>query len=161
MHELEFTFDRRLIYTAMRRDVVWRLWLPPVVGGLLCGWLYYLQGSIGSMFIWVAGSLTAVEIFLLVMIRVSIVRTDQLWSTQAPDRRMRFSFDDEGFDVLLGESKTRYAWTSLKQLWRYPDVWLLEVVRMMSVFFPADAATPEVRAYISERCQAANIKVKP
>ncbi len=100
MHELEFTFDRRLIYTAMRRDVVWRLWLPPLVGVPLCWWLYSLTDSIEPTFIWAAASLTAVEVFLLVVIRLSIVRTDQLWSTQAPDRRMRFSFDDDGFDVL-------------------------------------------------------------
>ena len=85
-------------------------------------------------------------------------RVDALWAIQSPDRSILMRLDDDGFDVVTGSSDARYEWKALRRLWRYPDVWAIEIVRRFSVLFPPDAASDEVRAYIVERCEAAGVR---
>jgi len=72
---------------------------------------------------------------------------------------MVFRFDDDGFDVVVGSATNRYAWRGMRRPWRYPDVWLLEIVKNMSVFFPPQAASDEVQAYVVKRCRDAGVGV--
>ena len=67
--------------------------------------------------------------------------------------------DDEGFSVVHESSRSHFTWQGLRRLWRYDDVWLVEILKMQSVFFPPDQVREEVRDYILERCRAAGIRV--
>ena len=86
-------------------------------------------------------------------------RIFEFWSKQSPGRSIRYVLDDEGFDVQLEHSSARYTWKGLRRLWRYSDVWIVEIVKNLSVFFPPDAVPAEVREYVVERCRDAGVRV--
>ena len=88
-------------------------------------------------------------------------RVFDLWTKQSPGGVIRYELDDEGFSVVLENGNSRFSWEGLRRLWRYHDVWLVEILKMQSVFFPPDQAPEEVREFIVERCQAAGVRVSP
>jgi len=159
-HELRFTFDEAFLRAALKRDLAWRGVYATLllIGVLVVLWLW--QGSVSWMTAAILGA-GAVALWLLLfrVWRTSARRIFDLWSTQCPDRTMAFRFDDEGFDVEVGSASNRYVWQGMRRLWRYTDVWLLEIVKNMSVFFPPEAASDEVKAYVVERCRDAGVRV--
>lgn len=161
VHELRFTFDEAFLRAALKRDLAWRGVYATLIFVVLLGLLWLWQGGMPSpLTLGVLGAGVVIVWVLLYRVwRVSARRIFELWSQQSPDRTMVFRFDDEGFDVEVGSATNRYAWQGLRRLWRYPDVWLLEIVKNMSVFFPPQAASEEVRAYVVERCKAAGVRV--
>ena len=89
---------------------------------------------------------------------VATKRTLELMTKTSPDRRMCFEVDDDGVTVRLGESRSRYAWGDLRRLWRYHDVWLLEIARMSSLLFPVRRASQAMQEFIVARCEAAGVR---
>ena len=83
----------------------------------------------------------------------------RMWQQQSPSGTIRYELDDEGYTVQLDNANTRHAWQGLRRLWQYPDVWLIEIVKNQSTFFPPDAASPEIQEYIRERCRAGGARV--
>ncbi len=158
-HEFSYTFDRAFIRKGLRRDWVWRGWLIVglyVAAGVLITLVSERRVAAGVGF---AVGLPFVWWVCARAFRQLIDRTFQMWSLQAPDHTMRFRLDDDGFEVDLSKGHVRYSWSDLRRLWRYPDVWALEIIKMQSVLFPPDAASDEAKAFIVERCRAAGVRV--
>jgi hypothetical protein len=158
--EFAFRFDRGLIRSALRRDYAWR----PVVAilllvGALVGhraWAGHFDGLIVALV--ASGTIAVIGVFI-VTFRGLVERTFQLWSRQSPSGNMRFVLDDEGFTVCMDQTTSRYHWQGLRRLWRYHDVWIVEIVKNQSVLFPPEAASAEKREFIVERCRRAGVRV--
>lgn len=159
-HSIEFEFDVPFIRAGLRRDFAWR---AALLAGLMAGLLLASRlwlGVFHPFLLAAVGAGTAVVLLRLhLAFRSAAQCTYELWSRQSPSRRIRFELDDEGFRVVLDQSNVRYEWRGLRRLWRYPDVWIVEIVKHLSVFFPPGAASEEARAYVVERCRAAGVRV--
>lgn len=158
-HEFTFSFDEAFLGDALRRDLVWRgvyasLALLAVLAVL---WLWMGHLDLSVLLI-VGGGLLLLWVLLYRTWRSAARRVDQLWVKQSPDRTITYRLDHEGFEVVVGSATARHAWEGLRRLWRYSDVWLIEIVKNMSVFFPPDQAPEEARAYILERCRAHGVR---
>jgi hypothetical protein len=159
VHEFSFTFDREFLRAGMRRDHVWRGWL--MAGLYLVFVLTYgfTTRSFDAIFVGVG----AVGLIVIVWaysrrFRILVDRTHELWSKGSSEAVMSFRLDDEGFEVALSRGSSFYRWADLRRLWRYPDVWLLEIVKMQSVLFPPSAASDAARDFIVERCRSAGLR---
>lgn len=159
-HSFTFTLDRRLAHDALKRDHRWRpaaglalLVVAAIVYRMLVG---RLDAIVFGML--VLGALLVVVVSL-VTYRALLERTHQLWRRQAPDGSATLRADDAGFVVESGRATVRYAWGDLRRLWRFPDAWLLEIVKQQSVVFPPTAASAEALTFIEERCRQAGVRV--
>jgi len=156
----EFHFDLPFIKRALRRDLLWRGYVAAVLFVLLAlmGRWYYRRFDP-----WLTAVLFGGALFVIWRIHVLLTkvasRVHELWLKQSPRRVVRYELDDEGFDVVMSESRTRYRWQGLRRLWRCHDVWLIEIVRLQSVFFPPDVVPDDVLDFITERCRAAGLRV--
>ncbi len=159
-YEFQFEFDRPFIYTALRRDVLWK---AAFINGLLLGILLVCRLWTGSFEPLVVGSILGAMVLITVRldfaVRAGSRRVYELWSKHSPDHLVTWRLDDEGFKIDMIGSSTHFEWRGLRRLWRHQDVWILEIVKNMSVFFPTDAAPDEVREYVVDRCIDAEVRV--
>lgn len=159
-YEFHFEFDTVFIFTALRRDVFWK---AALVCGLLLGILLLARlwtGSFTPLVVGVTiGALGLITLRLYLAVRSGARRVFELWSKHSPDHTVSWQLDDEGFKVEMGISISRFEWSGLQRLYRYRGVWILEIVKNMTVFFPPDAAPDEVREYVLDRCIQAGVRV--
>ena len=159
-HEFQFRFDVPFLRAALRRDVLWRGY---VMGGIVVALVPGMRLWLGYWHPWLSGFLlaaAAVSVWRFhAMLGRAAGRVFELWSKQSPGGVIRYELDDEGFSVVLENSRSRFSWNGLRRLWRYDDVWILEIVKMQSVFFPPGPVPGEVRDYIVERCRSAGVRV--
>ena len=157
--EFEFGFDEAFIRNAMRRDMIERgliatglLTAAGLAACLLDGfdWAYVAIMGTGIAVVWA---------LLLRVLRKGAQRVLEFWTQQSPEGVVRWRLEEDAFQVQVGTSSSRYAWQGLRRLWRYPDVWIVEIVKNLSVFLPPDALDDETRAYIEERCRNAGVRV--
>lgn len=159
-HEFSFEFDRAFIRAGLRRDYTWRAWAAllgyPALGIaaslVFPQFRWLLIGIFG-----VGGPLVAWLLMRRFERQVDV--TLEHWQKLSPSSTIRFVLDDEGFAVEMPHGSSRYGWSGLRRLWRYPDTWLIEIVRKHSVLFPPDAASPEAREFLLERCRTAGVRV--
>lgn len=159
-HRFDFEFDQLLIRNAMRRDFLWKGYL---LSGILVMCALLMRLLVGYWEPMVTGVLLLLSVLIVSAFRSSLTRSTQrieaLWRNQSPSGRLRYELDEEGFNVRFDHGYSRFEWSTLRRLWRYEEVWLLEIVKMQSVFFPPSAASAEARAYIEERCRAHDVRV--
>ncbi len=159
-HRFEYEFSAAFIGTALKRDMLWR----GVYGTLamlgIVAVLYVWSGQPRTTTLLVVGFGVVVMLLALYLVwRRAKRQLFDLWSNQSPDHVMAIALDDDGFDVAVGTSTSRYEWQGLRRLWRYDDVWLIEVVKNVSIFFPPSIPSEATRAYIVERCKNAGVRV--
>lgn len=163
MHECEFRFDREFIRRALRRDHFW--WslyrILFFLGIMALLGVYYGFGIFrNSTILGIVGLGLAFLIALGFRIyRKSIDITLQVLERQSPDRSIRLVADNDYIALHFQEAHQRYRWQDLRRLWRYPDVWLIEIVKNQSIPVPPDQVPPQMRDFITERCRAAGLKV--
>lgn len=159
-YEFSYTFDLAFIRRALRRDHSWKYLLGP---GLLLPLLLVSRGILGTFDPVVVGVVIGGIVVLTWFVYFKFARGTKtffdFWSKLSPNHTVRFRLDDEGFDLLLESSEARYEWAGLRRLWRYDDVWLIEIVKNVSAFFPPDEAPAEAREFIVERCRAAGVRI--
>jgi hypothetical protein len=163
-HEIRFRFDQRFFHDAFKRDHLWKglslgLWalalfgLAAVVGGAPAATLRdrFFLGA-------VAVTLVLVAVLRLLAFRRAVRRTHELFRKQSPSGEVHFRLDDDGITIEMDHARNVQAWGGLRRLWRYPDVWLLEVVEDQSILFPARAASAEALAFLLERCRSNGVR---
>ncbi len=162
VHEIRFRFDRDFIAAGLRRDFIWRaaLMFAVLIATFAVVVIVVMDNrpTLLAMTIMAAG-LGIVSARLLAAFRGGVERTYQLWVKQSPSMEVCYRLDDEAIHIELDHATSRYHWGEFRRLWRYSDVWLLEIVSMASVFFPAPAAPPDACAFLVERCRAAGVRV--
>ena len=158
--EHEFPISKELLRNAARRDIRDLLLMSLLLYAALMGAVYWFYGSFDTP-TWVVVVVGVVIILLIVRhrFRRAIDALADLLHKTNPDGLMRVLVDDEGFTSEAGDSRTRFAWSALVQLWCYPDVWLLQVGPKVSVILPPDAPEP-MREFVVARCRAAGVRVR-
>ena len=159
-HEFEVAFDEAFVRAALRRDfrdkgLIGVGFLAAVLAG--CWWWLGTFPAMPAVVVAVALPLLALRLHFA--LRTAARRVVALWRKQAPSGRMLWRLDDEGFEVVLEEARARYAWSGLRRLWRYRDVWIVEIVKNTSTFLPPDAVPEDARGLIVEPCRAAGVRV--
>ena len=158
-HEFRFRYDRALVSAAYRPLFVQRsLWFVAIVGAMVG--VNWILGGETPRLLWI--TVAAFTVLVLARLwqvwRQSVRRTLARWSREAPDGEITVQLADDAVRVRLGTETTRYGWDGLLRLKRRPSVWALEIVEHRQVLFPPDAASPEARDYLVERCRAAGAK---
>ena len=159
-HEFAFTFDIPFIKAALRRDILWRGY---VIGGvllILAGVLRFANGYWEPLMSGACGVGALAAVWCIHKLWATMAqRVFEMWTKQSPSGVIRYELDDDVFAVVTETSRAEFKWNALRRLWCYDDVWLLEIVKMQSVFFPPDQAPREARDYIAERCRASGVRV--
>ena len=145
-HQFEFTFDVPFIRNALRRDFLWKGYL---IAGLMLVCVAVARWIDGYFEPWLTGVLVFGSTLMVwrihAMLQTIAGRIFDLWTRMAPDQVIRYELDDQGFEVVLQQSRSRHEWAGLRRLWRCSDVWLIEIVKKQSTFFPPDQAPEEPR----------------
>ena len=159
-HEFRFRFDLPFVRAALRRDFVTKGAVRVgVLAVILIGGRVWI-GSFEPPVVWiVALGMLVVTFQTRRLFHRSAARVYEFWCQQAPDHTILYRLDEEGFEVALDKARSRHSWVGLRRLWRYDDVWILEVVKDLSLFFPPAAASDEAREFLVERCRAAGVRV--
>lgn len=77
---------------------------------------------------------------------------------QNPSVTMKMFDDKFILSSELGEGE--WPWSAIKEIWRYPDTWLVFLARASYATFPLDAIPKEAQAFLLEKTQAADCKIK-
>ena len=159
-HSFTFTFDEAFVTRALRRDKRWALVKVLLLYAAAVPLLRYGLGGDGPLFYGLMGGGFVATMTLALALYAKAGRSAyQLWLRQSPSRQIRYELFDDGFTIHMDHASSRFAWQGLRQLWRYPDVWLIEVIRKQSAFFPPECASSEARAFLEERCRTGGAKV--
>jgi hypothetical protein len=159
-HEFSFPFDKAFIHAALKRDFYDKIYQLGGVAAAVFMLAWFLIRPPLDFYVPVALlGLGVIVARVLSLLKRSVAQVHELWTKQAPDGVIRYVLDEQGFEIRLQESHARYEWQGLRRLWRYDDVWIVEIVKNMSVFFPSDAAPAEVREFVVERCEQAGVRV--
>ena len=85
-------------------------------------------------------------------------RTYALWTRLSPERTICYRIGPTAIEVEMPSGTGRHEWAGMRRLWRYKDIWLLEIVKNVSVLFPS-SAPQAARDYVVERCREAGVRV--
>lgn len=159
VHSFEFNFDIPFIKAALRRDILWRGYVA--AGGVVVVMVGLRLWS-GVWSKWTTAILAGIALGAVIAIHRVLnriaSRIHELWIQLSPSGVLRYELDPVGFTVIQGSSRSRFEWAKLRRLWRYDDVWLIEIVKMQSSFFPPREVDPEALEYIVDRFRAAGIR---
>lgn len=68
--------------------------------------------------------------------------------------------EESGFTFASGIGSSSLRWASVREVWRFDEVWLLLFSKAQFVTLPVGCLPPEMRAFILERVKAAGGKVE-
>lgn len=155
-----FEFDRRFVQRALRRDRNWALVKVVAIYALATAIVlptFEMHRTL-SLALLAGGFIATIALVVVLFARVAR-STYSIWERQCPSRKIRYELDDEGFQIHMDHASSRFAWQGIRRLWRYDDVWLIEIVRKQSAFFPPESASDAARIFIAERCKSGGARV--
>jgi hypothetical protein len=162
--QMSYRFDRQFVRNGLKRDHFWRtvymLALFSVVVTIVL--VYYWSADLhflGPVLITASVGCVAIIAAALFRFHRAVKAVYEFFRKQSPSGVIQYQLDDEALIVEFDNGSSRFPWRDLRRLWRYPDVWLLEIVKGTSVLFPAAAASDEVKAYLVDRCRQAKVPV--
>lgn len=159
-HTFTFSFDLPFIRRALRRDRNEAVFKIVAIYAIVTPLLAWLMGADSGLFYGIlGGGFVATVTFVVSAFHKGGKNVHDVWLQQSPSGTIRYQLDDEGYTVQMDNANSRHAWQGLRRLWCYPDVWLLEIIKNQSTFFPTEAASPEIQDYIRERCRSGGAKV--
>jgi len=159
--EFSYTFTKRFLWDALKRDILWKLGvavLIVLVAIAALGWALGVAPWRSPMLPALIGGALAGVIVVPLKLRSIVARTDSYWARLSPDRIIRYRLLPDAIEVEMPNGTARHQWHGMRRLWRYKDIWLLEIVKNTSVLLPADAPE-EARAFVVERCREAGVRL--
>ena len=162
------THQTTLIYSqSLLLRAVWRFWWRTVskrflIPGVLIGTVlaFELAGGNRSWLVGVlASALVLGAIFPLAIFVAHYRNALQSWQAMG-EPRARFIASDRTFKLSTGAGISTLPWTSVREVWQFPDFWLVLFSRAQFATLPLAGIEPEVRAFMVERVQAAGGKIR-
>lgn len=151
---------------AIVRSGVRRFWLRFAGRDMALGAIAFAASSFGWVVLgyrtWLVGSFMAASGFLsvlslLVFVTLHARSLRRLRAMPAPTASWTFAEESLSTETSLAQSKI--AWSLVKKLWRFPDVWVLVYSRSDYTLLPVSEISSEVQAFITERVRANGGKV--
>lgn len=160
-YEVMVTFTEDHIRTATRRFflktlgwdyfVAWVLLLAVFVILIAEGDRSWFVGVLGAML--VGSALVAVAFWLVYRRRgMAILR-------RMKNPTVHYVFDEDGVLVRSDLSEGRTKWSAFRELWRFPEVWLLFLVRGVYATLPTEALSDEIGRMIVEKMNAQGSRI--
>jgi hypothetical protein len=151
---------------AIVRSGIRRFWLRFAGRDTALGAIGLAASSFGWVVLgyrtWLVGCFMAVSGFLFVLSLLVFVtfRTRSLRKLRAmPAPTAAWTFTEESLSTETQLAQSKIAWSLVKKLWRFPDVWVLVYSRSDYSLLPVSDIPSEVQAFIVERVRANGGKV--
>jgi hypothetical protein len=159
--------EATLIYsTALLRQAVFAFWRRSVgvsffVALLIAGIGLVVLVALGQAS-WIIGALATVLAvglgFAIFVYAVHYRRSLQKFR-QMEKPRSTFRADESSFTMSSDVGTTTLQWSAVKELWRFPRVWLLLYSKAQFTTLPLECLSPETQAYIVQRVRESGGKV--
>lgn len=161
------TYETTLIYSEpLLRQAVFAFWRRSVGVGFIVALIVAALGfsllvALGTAS-WLLGVLGAVlvmgvafpALLFFVHYRNSLRKFREMGKPQAT-----FRAEKSCFTISSGIGTTTLQWSAVKELWQFSDVWLLLFSKAQFSTLPLACLSPEMRAFVVQRIQAAGGKV--
>lgn len=157
----------RLHYSeSLLRAAVFAFWRRSVgvgflvaLGVVFAAWVFLLWQGDRS---WVVGLLGAVlgfgGVFVVLVYFVHLRRAIAKFRAMGAPTAT-WSMDDASFTLASGLGSTTLAWSSIVEVWRFPEFWLAFFSRAQFVTLPVAGLPEDVKAFILDRVAAAGGKI--
>ena len=159
--------EATLIYSeALLRQAVFAFWRRSVGVGFLAALLVAVLGLVvlvaQGMASWLVGTIAAVLVLgigfaaavYVVHYRNSLRKFRQMDKPQAT-----FRADESSFTIISDIGPSTLQWSTVKELWQFPSVWLLLYSKAQFTTLPLACLSPETQAYIVQRVRESGGKV--
>jgi len=159
--------EATLIYSeSLLRQAVFAFWRRSVGVGFLVALLVALLGLgvliAQGMASWIVGVVASVlvlgvafaTIVYVVHYRNSLRKFHQMDKPQAT-----FLAEEATFTITSDIGTTTLQWSSVKELWQFPSVWLFLYSKAQFTTLPLGCLSPETQAYIVQRVRESGGKV--
>jgi YcxB-like protein len=159
--------DATLIYSkALLHQAVFAFWRRSVGIGFFVALLIAALGLIVLMALgqssWIIGGLAAVLLvgvaFAMVVYVVHYRRSLHKFS-QMDNPEAKFHAEESSFTMSSDIGTTTLQWSSVKELWQFPNVWLLLYSKAQFTTLPLACLSAETQAYIVQRVRESGGKV--
>ena len=160
--------EATLIYsTTLLRQAVFAFWRRSVGIGFFVALLIAALGLVVLVALgqssWIIGGLGAVlalgTAFAIVVYVVHYRRSLQKFR-QMDNPRSTFRAEESSFTMSSDIGTTTLQWSAVKELWQFPNVWLLLYSKSQFTTLPLACLPPETQAYIVQCVRAAGGKVE-
>jgi hypothetical protein len=164
-YEIDLEFSREFLRKALRRDHFWwGLYRQLIFLGVAIPAAWLVAGDWRVLLVpQVLITFGAGVILILALCAYRFRRTIALgferWQQQSPSGKFHYRATAEALHVTLDNASETYPWKNFRRLWRYSDIWLLEVIKNNSVLFPVESAPPEMQDFIVECCRLAGVRM--
>ena len=160
-HEATLIFSkallRRAVFAFWRRSVGVGLLVALLVAALSLGVLV-AQGQAS----WIVGVLAIVlglGIAFATAVYIRHYRNSLRKFREMGAPQAAFRADESSFTMSSGIGTATLQWSVVKELWQFPDVWLLLYSKAQFSVLPLACLSPEIQAYIVQRVRASGGKV--
>ena len=159
--------EATLIYSeSLLRQAVFGFWRRSVGVGFFVALLIAALGLLVLVALgqasWLIGGLAAVLVlgiaFAIVVYIVHYRRSLRKFR-QMDKPRSTFRADESSFTMSSDIGTTTLQWSAVKELWQFPNVWLLLYSKAQFSTLPLACLSPETQAYIVQRVRASGGKV--
>jgi len=160
-------YETTLIYSeSLLRQAVFGFWHRSVGIGFFVALLIAALGLVVLVALgqssWIIGGLAAVLVFgiafaivvYVVHYRRSLQKFRQMNKPQAT-----FRADDSSFTMSSDIGTTTLQWSAVKELWQFPNVWLLLYSKAQFTTLPLACLPAETQTYIVQRIRESGGKV--
>jgi hypothetical protein len=159
--------DATLIYSkALLQQAVFAFWRRSVGVGFFVALLIAALGLVVLVALgqasWIIGALAAVlalGIAFTIVVYVVHYRRSLRKFRQMNTPRSTFRADESSFTMSSDIGTTTLQWSAVKELWQFPNVWLLLYSKAQFTTLPLACLPPETQAYIVQCVRAAGGKV--
>lgn len=151
-HSVRIEYTPEIVTAGVRRFWIRTAGRDAVLGavGLIAGATAFMLGYRH----WLIAVLIVVFALLLLLAAAAF-----LIYRQRSLRRLRdmgasaatWTFAEDGLSTETPLAKSQIAWSLVKRLWRFPDVWILAFSRSDYSLLPADGLSAEVREFIATK----------
>lgn len=159
--------EATLIFTEpLLRAAVFAFWRRSIGVGFVVA-LLLVAISLGFLLVqgdtsWVVGALAAVLFFgvafaaalYLLHYRAALRKFRAMGNPQAT-----FRVDESSFTLVSSVGTVTYQWSAIKELWRFPKVWLVLFSPAQFSTLPVECLPPEMQAYVLQRVRVAGGKI--
>jgi drug/metabolite transporter (DMT)-like permease len=159
--------EATLIYsTTLLRQAVFAFWRRSVGVGFFVALLIAALGLVVLVALgqasWIIGGLAAVLVLgiaFAIVVYVVHYRRSLRKFRQMDQPRATFRADDSSFTMSSDIGTTTLQWSAVKELWQFPNVWLLLYSKAQFTTLPLACLPAETQTYIVQRVRESGGKV--
>lgn len=159
--------EATLIYTkALLNQAVFAFWWRSVGVGFFVALLIAALGLVALVALgqasWLIGALAtvlALGVVFAIFVYVVHYRRSLQKFRQMDKPEAKFHAEESSFTMSSDIGTTTLQWSAVKELWQFPNVWLLLYSKAQFTTLPLACLPPDTQAYIVQRIREAGGKV--